>query len=296
MNTNGNVVVKLKVGDTESDELSFSVEDIIELNVVEDIYDFCMSGNITFYDRTGWTELIEHVGGIYPLVIMWKNEDEEFVKKMFSIYHTEPIIEESQLETAITKQKWYFLEPTFSSFTTKRYSKSWGEEESASTIFEDIFKNFIGYESTSKFVYNETPNEKFDNFSMLNWTPAESIKWLKERCSGSSSKMAGYLFFNNSLGSNFVTLPYLFEQEKAKNKREEKNTYVFGSSNDNLNRIFGWWVDPPKKIDEQYLGGGISYGYDFDGKSIKEQRFLYTDFFKNNDTGNALKTYGSAQV
>lgn len=296
MNLNGNVAVKLKVGNTESDELSFSIEDIIELNIVEDIYDFCMSGNITFYDRTGWTELLEHVGGVYPLVIMWKNEDEEFVKKMFSIYYTEPIVEESQLETAITKQKWYFLEPTFSSLTNKRYSKSWSEKEKASNIFESIFKDFIGYESTSKFIYNETPNESFDNFYMPNWTPAEAIKWLKERCSGSSSNMSGYLFFNNSLGSNFVTLPYLFEQEKAKNKREKKDSYVFSSSGDDLNRIFGWWVDPPKKLDEQYLGGGISYGYDFDGKSIKEQRFLYTDFFENNNTGNALKTYGSARV
>jgi hypothetical protein len=75
----GNFAVKLIRG---TEEITLDVEDIIELNLVENIFNFCMSGSMTFYDKVGWTEYFEAVG-FDPIAIIWQ-ESRIQKKKLFT--------------------------------------------------------------------------------------------------------------------------------------------------------------------------------------------------------------------
>lgn len=283
MNTHGNVVVKILYGK----ELILPNQDIIDITITESIFSFCMYGSITFYDRIGWSEILQIQGStIPPICIMWKQNDEEFVKKIFVVWESAPVKTESQLENALTVRKWIFVEPIYHALTYKKFSKSWGEGTKASTIFDNIFRNFLNYKNTStSFQYYETPNETLDNFYMPSCELCESLLWLMRRCSGEQSKRAGYLCFINSLGSNFITISNLFEKEYQKNEREIKSKtrvpYTFGYGTDDLTSITDPEIIEPKKVKEYDVGGKNIYTVNHDGKKIENEKITYSDQIKN---------------
>jgi hypothetical protein len=283
--------VNIKLGE---DELSLSNEDIIEINVIEDIYDFCMSGNITFYDRVGWMELFENLGAFIPLAIMWEENGIEPTRKTFQVFATEVIIQES-IHEPVKKIKWYFLEPMLSSLSHRRYSLAWGEEKKGSEIISDISKNILGIESTSKFIEFEETVETFDNFYMPYWTAAEAITWIKMRCSSSKSQQAGYLFFNNSLGTNFVTLGTLMSSTKREtDENGQSMKYIFSSTGGEANKIIAWELHPPEYMNVPEFAGGKSFGFNPDSKELLTLNHTYTDQFKDSETGASISLFGNS--
>lgn len=265
----GNFAVKLIRG---TEEITLDVEDIIELNLVENIFNFCMSGSITFYDKVGWTEYFEAVG-FDPIAVIWQESKIE-KKKLFNVYHYEALVEEAQLDTGIRKAKWYFMEPLYTSLTTRRYSKAWGEGVDGTTIITDIGKNMLGIEKYEQF---ENTRETFDNFYMPYWTPAEAIKWIMKRCSGENSQMPGYLWYSNSLEHpTFTTIESLLTNTvREKDSSENPVKYVFSGQGDDSNKILSWYVQPPDMSSVNYLCGAKRHGYTFDSKRIIQSDFDY---------------------
>jgi hypothetical protein len=272
---NGKFSVLLKRGESKESELMFDPSDIIELNIVEDIFNYCMSGSLIFYDKLGWTEQLEIVG-FDPIIVIYKESDVE-VKKMFIVYHYEAIVEELQQSTGVKKAKWYLVEPIFNTLINKKYSKAWGENKKGSDIVKDICKNILEVDDKSYKNFEET-KEKFDNFYIPYWTVSEAINWISCRCSGSKSDLPGYLFYSNSQGINFVTIDSLFTSS-TREKNEDGTTikYKMAGLNDDTNKILNWYVNPPDITSLKYLCGSTKIGYDFENKEIINQSHTYKD-------------------
>lgn len=272
---NGKFTIGLKRGEGEGNELMFDPSDIIELNLVEDIFNYCMTGNLIFYDKLGWTEQLEIVG-FDPVIVIYKESDVE-IKKMFIVYNYEAIVEEAQLTTGIKKAKWYLVEPIFNTLMNKKYSKSWGENKKGSEIIKDICKNILEIDDKSYKNFEET-NETFNNFYIPYWTPSEAIRWISCRCSSEKSKLPGYLFYSNSQGINFTTVESLFTNSiREKNDDESTIKYKMTGLTDDTNKILNWYVNPPDITSIKYLCGSTKIGYDFNNKEIINQTNTYKE-------------------
>lgn len=265
--------------------------DIIELCIFEDIYDFCMTGYITFVDKIGHLEVLENNGGSIPLRIEWKESspESEPVSKTFIVYYPEIIVSESQLDTGMKRVKWYFMDNMYTALTNKRqHSKvSWGINVKGSTIIEQLSKDIPGLEDRTKFKQFEETETSFNLFCTQNRTIAESIIWIKKRCKSTAGN-AGYLFYNNSLGTNFVTMQTLINsKEREKDDQGNVLKYSFSGVDDSTNKILHWSLSPPENMEMNYLGGQTTIGYNENGKKIEEVPFVYKDMFSRgkNDFG-----------
>jgi len=268
----GKFTVKIILKGVES---AFDNADIIELNIVEDIFSWCMCGSIIFYDKMGFTELLE-ITGKDPIIVMW---EEEGIKreKIFLIYNYDKIIEEISIDSSVTKVMWYFIEPVYMSLTNRKYSKAWNKNISNSTIIKDISKNYLNID-TNNFKKFEEVVEYTDNFYIPYWTPAESLRWIMHRSSGSESLLPGYLFYSNTLGNNFVTLETLVRNtDRERDLFGKKIRYIFSGAGEDYNKILSWYVDPPDMISFKYLSGSIKHGYISNGKYLLSNRYTYDD-------------------
>jgi len=269
-NIQGNFTIQMIRGDKVA---TISAENVIELNIVEDIYSLCMAGSLIFYDKEGWTETFEIIG-FDPLYIIYQ-EGGINVEKMFVVYNYEAIVEDSNITTGLKKARWFFVEPMFTSLVDRRYSRAWAEGKKGSDIITDICKDMIKTENFEKF---ENTNETFDNFYMPYWSPAESIKWIMKRCSGEKSKLPGYLFYYNSKGANFVTMETLVTSKDREKGEDGKNVkYIFTDQSAADNKILDWYINPPDRLALKYLSGAKRHGFDFDGKYIHNPSYTYKD-------------------
>lgn len=288
-----------------SEELAFSSEDVVELNIVEDIYNFCMSGNITFFDRVGWTEEFEALGSFDPIAIQWQSGENEIIEKIFNVYAADPTTDHSQHEP-LRIRKWYFVETMLTTLQLKRkYSRSWGEDVLGSTIIKNICNDFLSIDD-KRFIQFEETIETFDNFYSGYFTPADCILRIKKRCRGETSRQAGYLFYSNSKGINFVTLNTLL----ASTEREKKEVHVTGTQKDRMdkdhvryvfstttgdsNQILGAFIYTPDAVDIDKLGGNRYLGFDFDGKKLITEDYQYTDHFESSEKGAPINLYGNS--
>jgi hypothetical protein len=232
-----------------------------------------MTGSLLFYDKTGWSEILEITENV-PVIVLWEEEGIQR-EKIFIIYDFNKIVEESYMNSGINKTMWYLIEPTFMTLTNKKYSKSWGEGVLNSEIINEISKNMLNIENFEKF---ENTVETTDNFYMPYWTPAESIQWLMKRSSGETSMRSGYTFFSNSNGYNFITLETLNnDTERERDSAGENVKYIFSGTGDGFNQVLSWYINPPDMMSFKYLGGATKLGYDFKTKDIIEKQYTYKE-------------------
>lgn len=256
------------------EEMEFAQDDIIEVNITEDIFSLCMMGSMRFYDKIGYTEILE-VTGVDQVAIVYAEEGIT-IKKLFLIYDFRSVTEESQLAAAsINITTWYLIEYPFIALTAKKYSKSWGENVKGHTIIRDICKNMVGITDFARF---EDTNEVFNNFYMPYWTPAESIKWIMKRCSGLSSQLPGYLFYSNGNGINFTTLETLVKDKvREKNNDGSLAKYIFSGGSDSFNKVLEWNLNPPDMHSNKFLSGSIKHGFDSTTKELLKKEYTYKD-------------------
>lgn len=287
MNELGNFNVKIKI-DTWYD---IPTEDIVVCSVYEDIFNFCLSGTIEFRERSGWLEKTEGYNGIFPLAISWKEGDNQVIQKEFNVYRTKPHAAINQLDS--TKAvKWTFLESLHEMLHYVRINSCpWGEKVKGSDIVKDIYTKVMGG-NMEDFVQFEETNETFDYFNMGYKTSAEAIRYIQRRCTSvKDPKTPGFLFFTNSKGLNFTTLPLLLFNKK----REENNKIVWNGQDDNINRVLGWYYIPPSMDKAKNIGGANIYNISFDSREVVENKVTFADMF-DNQLGNIIGNYGDSAI
>lgn len=240
---------------------------------IEDIFSYSIVGKLTFHDRQGILEFgpltgNEKVGIVYGV--------EEDVERVFDIYKINRII--SSWSNANTKENFIeivFVDEMFYNLTNRKYSRSW-KNTKGSQIVSDISKNILEVDDFDDW---EDSVEIMEYFYIPYWTPKKAIDWIMKRCRGVLSKKPGYLFYNNSNGSNFITIERLLNQKKLMDIGwEGSGFYKFeGETNHPYNRVLGYELSGLDNISRMDLKGANKKGYDFKRKKLINNSYTYKD-------------------
>lgn len=244
-------------------------KDLYLLYFVEDIYSSCMAGKIQFADPYGAYELGPITGNEKLTILFGAEED---IQREFVIYKVQRIEQLSSFERGgMQVFEIFFVDSMFYDLNYKSYSRSWGVDTSISQIVSDICEHMLDNPDLGQF---ETSNETLANFYMPDWTPREALKWLMRRASGTSSGQAGYLFYNNIEGTNFVTIDKLL---LAKVMDETKFTLRQEADIYSIHQILGWAHLGLDTTSMRHVRGGTVKGYDSSTKTFVEDTHTYFD-------------------
>lgn len=230
--------------------------DIIDVNIIEDIFSFCVTGSVRFTDKMGFSEVKELTTNDF-VIISYKEENLPIITKLFIIYdyaHILPV--DSIANHSFTVTTLHLIEPFFLTLAHMKYSKAWGENVNGLVIIKDILSKFGGFD-IDKLKDFEEINETFDNFYMPYWTPIEGLNWLLSRCSSAINNTAGLLLYSNKNGMNLKSIESLVTSPiREKNFDGSLTKYVFSNENsDGYNQILEWDIDPPDLHATKFLSG-----------------------------------------
>lgn len=234
---------------------------------IEDIFNICLAGKITFFDNFGINEFGPFTGNEQVIIIFGEQEDNGFNKTvLFDVYKIENISQSVGLNPEqFPLLSFYIVDPLYKKITQNRYSKAWEEGPlKASEIWKSIFTDICEYENFGKYI--EDSDDEFKNFYMPWWRPVDALNWLMKFAIGSENSVPGYLMFQNTSENesklNYCTLEKLMQQEAT-----DPNKYHFQTENmEYRNRILSWKKTGIDKISLRHLAGGQNIGFDFETK------------------------------
>lgn len=266
---------------TEKQPLILNNGDISDLYFIEDIFKFCMLGSITFNDRYNILEYGPFTGN-EKLAIIYsvagKPQADKSRELIFDIWKVSRI---QQIGTGIREESenlitMNFVDPFFSGFTLRKYSRSWSNER-YTNIMRDILNNMVFFKQGGRKFNIEQSKNKTD-FIIPYWTPQTSMRWLMRRAKGERTNSSGYLCFNNTADTfshNLVTMNYLLSDY---GKTFDPSPYVFNKAEvASDNKILEWWVSGLDLNSNAGIRGGTWKGYDFATKKLLDHEYVYSD-------------------
>ena len=259
--------------DTTTGNIRLDNKDIIDCYFIEDIYSYGIVGKLKFNDLYGIVERGPFTGNETVYIIY--GEDDERTHE-FYIYSVNKISQITNVESSSQNAvEITFTDNMFINLTKNRYSRSW-TDTLISDIIKDISTNMLDVTSFNEF---EATQETLPYFYMPYWTPLESINWLIKRGSGATSKKAGYAYYNNGEGTNFVTLEKLLANKSILNTGlKTPEDYVFESPEDAeyRNKILGWTLQGIDNTGTNSIKGAHVFGYNFATKSLYDRSHEYS--------------------
>lgn len=265
----------VKIIRPNSDPIDISSSDIINCFFIEDIYAYSMLGKITFVDKAGAMEFLPITGEEDIAISYGIGETNQEVR--FKIFSFGKVSQTTQVAGSATNvMEIYFVDSYFTNLTQKRFSTSW-INSGISDIVEDITLNMVG--RPELIVNVEQTREVLPYFYMPYWTPLEAIMWLSKRASGIDSGTAGYLYYQTSIGMNYVTLDKLFQNREVETDSSGNVlSYKPGAPGDleYINTVFGWEINPIDMSALIGIKGGHRLGYDFSTKTLIDNKYTYS--------------------
>lgn len=256
----------------ESQDVSISNEDIKSCYFIEDIFSFCITGKLVFYDRYG---ILEHgpFTGNEQLTIVYGEKN--IIELPFDIWKISKIQQTSNTNPiSENMMEIYFVDILFELYTLRRYSKSFTGKKLISTIINEILTNVVEMESNR--INIETSSNYMTNFIIPYWTPMETIKWLCKRGKGFDSETPGYLCYNNTK-DGFSTNVYTINKLLDDKNYIDSTPYIFEGSMDKKNKILNWSISGIDKSSTKVLRGGFWRGFDSQTKSFLNLDYRYKD-------------------
>ena len=210
-----------------------------ELNIFDSVFVPCMSGNILLKDSVGLSNRLMFDGSEFIDIDIVKDKDapETNLKKTFRIYKQSNRTNVNQNSEVyilhfVSEEMIYSEQQKISQSYTGQYSNI------ASSVLIDYLKvpkNKIGFFESSKGIHSVV-------VPLL--SPIDTMNWLVKR-SVSENDTADYLFFENKLGFNFVSLNKLFLEQSlftinfsTKNLTTEIATEFLGVREYNIDTSF----------------------------------------------------------
>lgn len=259
----------------EERPITLDNSDIMELYFVEDIFKFCMVGKLVFNDRYNFLEYGPFTGNERLSIIYSKDTNDVRtvgfdIWKVGKISQAGPGIQETN-ENLITI---YFIDPFFSGFTLRKYSRSWSDKK-YSEIMKDILNNMV---FMNEITINAEESSNSTDFVMPYWFPQTAMRFLLRRAKGSRSGTGGYVCFNNTnntFTNNLVTLNYLLED--VDRTIDTTNYVIHDRVVSGKNKILEWWISGIDKSAVPKIRGGTWRGNDSLKKELIEKQYLYQD-------------------
>lgn len=266
---------------TENGNAILMNEDIYEFYFIEDIFKFCMVGKLVFNDRYNFIENGPFTGNEKLFVAYGIGQSER--QLVFEIWKIGKISQAGSgiRETSENMIEMFFVDPFFSGFTLRRYSRSWSDER-YSDIMQDILNEMVFVKQGGR-PLNIEPSFNSTDFVMPYWTPQTALKYLMRRARSLRTGTSGYLCYNctkDGFSTNLKTLNYLFlDIDKTidlKPYRLQSNVVS------DKNKILEWWINSLDRASLPNIRGGKWRGFDFNTKRFLEFDYKYSNAVKEN--------------
>ena len=281
MTTDGRVKYSVTLSIAGKGNYQINPEVIRELYFVENIHNFCITGKIVFDDFYGIMDQAAFVGH-EQISISWGDD----AKIAFEIYKVDKIEQLNPTQTTSENRiSLTLVDLTFAYWTRRRFSKSWGTEESpmnTGSIVIQIMRDFINNPKLGTFEY--PTGDSLIHFCMPYWTPKQAVLWLGARSKGGGSGQGGYLLFNSmkedgSVVVNWCTLSHLvnsgptdsipYNIERNETKKDDVH-YM-------RNIILDWDIIGLDRTGFNRLCGSKQLGFDHSEKKLIIEEYKYKD-------------------
>lgn len=259
------VILSVDAGDITLDNT-----EIKQLYFIEDIFSYTMTGKIVFIDYRGIFEFGPLTGN-EEITISYGEEIE--IQVPFRIYRVNKIDQIQAATEDAEVVELYFAEGMFFNLNFKQYSRSW-KDTKIHSIVQHLGTHYLG----TKWEKFEQTQEKLDYFYIPYWNINTTLNWLCKRGTGTESGEPGFVFYNNTKGSNFVTLEYLLSSATEEPLQVGDNQYTFSDTNQILyNKILNWSISGIDMSSVRHLSGGTRFGYDSKKKKFIKEEYEYSD-------------------
>jgi len=265
--------------------------DLIECYFIEDIFSFCMTGKLTFYDKYGIFEKGPLTGHEMISLVYGVDEEREI---RFHIWKVKNITQVSNVNpTAENITELHIVDSSFYSMMLPKFSISFAENTACSDIVKHLLKKMIGWEDTKINMENSSTIAE-NGWVMPYWNVTTSIKYLMSHAKGVSSGTGGYLCYNNTYNTfsvSFYTMNWLF----GENNTLDAKDYVFeGENPDTQNKILEWWIEGPDKSTMSSVFGGKWRGVDTSKKELIQNDYTFNDGIKDTVLLGSKSTFPDA--
>lgn len=256
-------------------EITLDTNMIESFYFIEDILLHSVTGKIVFNDDHGLLEFGPITGNEQINIVYGEQDDLEW---SFNIYKMSKIERNRTTEEATSsKIEIFFVDKMFYPLNFLKFSRSW-KDKKITDIVDDISTNMLGITKWDK---KEASSEILDYFYMPYWTCASSIQWLLKRATSVTSKSPDFLFYNNSLGTNLVSLETLLSQKRRMTLDNDDGIYVFADPNMFLfNKILDWNISSLDSTSLKSLAGSTNFGYDSNRKRFLINKNTYKDLIE----------------
>lgn len=267
----GTLTVKIVVD--QKDVGILDSQDIVDCYFIEDIYSFCLTGKIAFYDVYGLFERGPLTGNEMISLTYGVEENREIV---FHIWKVNTITQTSEVNsTAENLIEVFIVDSSFYNMMVTKFSRSFTAETKYTDVVKHLLENMVGWQKKDILI-EESKNNLPDNWAIPYWNVAQSINWLLKRSIGIITGTSGYLCYNNTFrqwSANVRTLNWLFGEDNFIDSQD----YIFEGNNPNTqNKIYEWWLSGIDKSSMKTVRGGKFRGFDSSQKKLIQKDWVYT--------------------
>ena len=263
---------------TENENLVFNNADIVKLYFIEDIFKFCITGSIRYnIMEFGPFTGNEKIALIYSVEgTPQSNKSRELIFDVWKVGRIQQIgtgMRETD-ENLITMN---FVDPFFSGFSLRKYSRSWADTK-YSDIMKDILNNMVFFKNDGGLRFNVEESSNKTDFIIPYWNPQTAMRWLMRRAKGKESGTSGYLCYNsteNTFSHNLVSMNHLLLDI---GRTLDPEAYNFSTAKVfKKNKILEWWISGLDRNSTPKIRGGVWKGYDFHTKKLLNHEYTYSN-------------------
>lgn len=178
---------------------------IEELNIYEDIFSPCITGNFIVTDSNNLINKLPLAGFEYVSLSFTKPSQKISFSKIFRIYKITDRKQNSDQNEFYTI---HFCSEEFILNESIRVSKTY-QAKSIHDIVQDITKNYLKIDSTKFPTTQLFETTGTHNITIPNWRPFYAINWLSRMALSANYNGASYVFFENRNGFYFIPIEEL---------------------------------------------------------------------------------------
>jgi hypothetical protein len=256
-----------------------------ELNIYDCIFNPCITGNILIKDSIGLSNKLSFDGSEVLVIEMGKTDKEAIFRKSFRIY------KQSERKSLNVTSEIYLLHFVSDEFILSQQTKiAESFKETYSKVVEKILKDKLGVQNDMMGYFEES--EGIRNVLIPNKSPFDAIKFCSKRALN-KTKSPTFLFFENKIGYNFVTLSTLISKKpvhdinfQIKNLSDDSNELMGAIKYEVISQF-----DLNKSI-KSGLYAGTFVGYDLVTQSIGVKTSNYDSLYGKNAIANKTPNIG----
>lgn len=256
-----------------------------ELNIFDSIFNPCMTGKILINDSIGLSNKLSFDGSEVLLVEMGKTDSEATITKSFRIY------KQSDRKSLNLNSEAYLLHFVSDEFILSQQIKiAQSYKETYSKVVEKILRDYLGV-NNQMIGYLEV-SEGLRNVLITNKTPIDAIQFCARKALNKLQSPT-FLFFENKVGYNFVTLSTLLAQQpvhninfQPKNLNDDQGELMGASHYEVISQF-----DFNKNITSG-LYAGTFIGFDISSRSIAKKVVNFDSLYENGQHANKTPNIG----